>query len=638
LEDEISKRWKEVESSKEPADIQRFVDTFGPQFDVGRQALFVLATRETEKQAYIKAERYLLELAHQHFDQAMSGKAVESLAQLATRQGLLDDATYYYRILRRDYAKIVIRDGKTGVDIYKEAAADKRFLPYLDDAESTLLNGTVSVSEVPRTRPQSPGIVPYEARSELLPFFQHHRLGWTTTTSGGISLCQLRLLDRDTDKLIWSLPAAGTRAAFNQANINAIRFPYYTSGHLTVLYLGHTVVALDLVKQKKLWEKNLIGPDHPGVELPGQSFFALEADGAVILHNPQGGVSERVGQLGPVNAGYIALRTPEGLSALDPVDGRVLWIKSDIAPNTQMFGDEEMLYLVEIRDDKPVSARAVRGRDGSEVKVPDFTLAFQRRQRNYEGRLLVSEPGPNGSMTLRLYDVLTGQDLWKKAVAGNSIVLRSETPNLTGVVEPDGALTILDLATNQEVFHAQVKTSHLPKVNDGLLVADAKQYYVILNFPTDVATSDNLGFLRAEKVNGTVYAFNAASGKVNWYLQIFHQKLLLERFADLPMLVFSAIYNQSVNVPNSYARMTGTLSVDKRTGKRLYDNEQAAGFPGQPQGAFNALYIDREKGIIDLVNNKTYLRHTVTVPGVKAKEGGAQKTESPPKPLVSEVK
>jgi hypothetical protein len=243
-------------------------------------------------------------------------------------------------------------------------------------------------------------------------------------------------------------------------------------------------------------------------------------------------------------------------------------------------------------------------------------------------------------MTLRLYDVLTGQDLWKKAVAGNSIVLRSETPNLTGVVEPDGPLTILDLATNQEVFHTQVKTSHLPKVNDGLLVADAKQYYVILNFPTDVATSDNLGFLRAEKVNGTVYAFNAASGKVNWYLQIFHQKLLLERFADLPMLVFSAIYNQSVNVPNSYTRMTGTLSVDKRTGKRLYDNEQAAGFPGQPQGAFNALYIDRGKGIIDLVNNKTCLRHTVTPAGAKvpAKEGGTQKSESPPKPLVSEVK
>jgi outer membrane protein assembly factor BamB len=655
LDDEVTKRWKEVESSKEAGDLQRFADTFGPQFEVGRRALLALAERETEKQAYIKAERYLLELAHQHFDEVMSGRAVESLAQLAARQGLLDDAMYYYRILRRDFAKTVIRDGKSGADIYRELTTDKRFLPYLDDAESMLLGGTVKASEVLRSNPQQ-GIFPYEERSELLPFFQRRRLAWTTTNSGGggILICQLKLLDRDTDKLIWSLPASGARVTFNHNYINAIRFPYYTSGHLTVLYLGHTVCALDLVKQRKLWEKNLIGPDHPGANQPGQTFFTLDADGSIILANIQANVSERVAQLGPVNASYIALRTPEGLSGLDPVEGKTLWIKSDIAPNTQMFGDDEMLYLVEIRNEKVVSARAVRGCDGSEVKVPDFSFAFQHRQRIIGGRLLVSEPAANGSMTLRLYDVFTGKDLWKKAVAANSIMLRSELPNLAGVVEPDGALTVLDLATNQEVFHAQVKTSHLPKVNDGLLLADAKQYYVILNFPTEANAGpfDNLGSLRAEKINGTIYAFNSASGKVNWYLQVFHQKLLLEQFADMPMLVFSAIYNQSVNVPNSYTRVTGTLSVDKRTGKRLYDKEQAAGYPTSvPQTPFHGLRIDRQNGVIDLISNNACLRHTVSAPGAKvpSKEGGVQlnaKGESEralvgkasPQPLVREVK
>ena len=55
------------------------------------------------------------------------------LARLTARQDRMEESVHWYRVLGRDFGKVVIRDGKTGSDFLEGLAADKRFLPFMND-------------------------------------------------------------------------------------------------------------------------------------------------------------------------------------------------------------------------------------------------------------------------------------------------------------------------------------------------------------------------------------------------------------------------------------------------------------------------------------------------------------------------
>src|SRR5262249_55237561 len=150
-------------------------------------------------------------------------------------------------------------------------------------------------------------------------------------------------------------------------NAGVLRMPYQVQGHLVVLNLGHMIYGLDLFEKKKLWERNLFGPENPN-----QYQIGADADGGLTLYNMAQGSTERIGQDGPVTASYLCLQTRDGLTALDPVHGTVLWTKTDIPARTQIFGDDHNVYLIEVRGDGNAGVgRALRGQDGAPVEVPD---------------------------------------------------------------------------------------------------------------------------------------------------------------------------------------------------------------------------------------------------------------------------
>ena len=110
---------------------------FGSLFTVGQEARLQLAEQlmddEKDNNALIDAERQLSLLRARTQDPELSARAVECLARLETRKGLLEDAAYYYRVLRDRYADVKVRDGKTGADLFNDAASDKRLWAHLDD-------------------------------------------------------------------------------------------------------------------------------------------------------------------------------------------------------------------------------------------------------------------------------------------------------------------------------------------------------------------------------------------------------------------------------------------------------------------------------------------------------------------------
>src|SRR5438128_2092478 len=112
-------------------------------------------------------------------------------------------------------------------------------------------------------------------------------------------------------------------------------------GHILMLTMTHMVYAWDLVDQKKLWEVNLLGKSVNPQLMDTRS----EPDGTMWLMYMDGS-RLRVGQSGILESSYVCLPTREGLVAMDPATGKVLW-KRESGSGAQLFGDSEYIFVVE---------------------------------------------------------------------------------------------------------------------------------------------------------------------------------------------------------------------------------------------------------------------------------------------------
>src|SRR5262249_41347624 len=155
-------------------------------------------------------------------------------------------------------------------------------------------------------------------------------------------------------------------------------------------------------------------------------------------------------------------QTRDGLMALDPVNGRTLWTRTDVTARANVFGDEDHLFVVETNaQGNSTGTRVLRAYDGATVKdVKDFTALYNQRVMAYGRNLLVADKGGKGT-TLRLVDVLEGKDVWKKEFAANSIIIKAENDDLAGAVEPDGKFTVFDMATQKEVLKSEIHPQYL---------------------------------------------------------------------------------------------------------------------------------------------------------------------------------
>src|SRR5262249_15825323 len=143
---------------------------------------------------------------------------------------------------------------------------------------------------------------------------------------------------------------------------------------------------------------------------------------------------------GAVEASYVALITQKGLVVLDPLRGTEMWSKMDVPTTTQVFGDDQRLYLVEMRDGTSAGAgRALRASDGVAVDVNDFGYLYQNRLRILGGKILAAVHGKEG-LILRLYDVHSGKDVWSRTFDAKAIACKTEDAGLTGVVDGNGKL------------------------------------------------------------------------------------------------------------------------------------------------------------------------------------------------------
>jgi hypothetical protein len=213
---------------------------------------------------------------------------------------------------------------------------------------------------------------------------------------------------------------------------------------------------------------------------------------------------------------------------------------------------------------------------------------------------------------LRLFDVKTGKDLWKKTFAANTRILQSEEPYLTGALDRDGHVQVFDLRTHKTVLDTHLPNSiSMDKASSVHLLADGQYFYLVCNEPADPV---GVGFaavqpiflagtgMRGLNVNGPVCCFKA-DGKLNWFSVVRHQMLILERFADLPVVLFGSRYQRFGAIParpgNNMNQVSMVSALEKQTGKLKYSNENV-----QSNVTFHALNVDPRAGRVDFIGSQ----------------------------------
>jgi hypothetical protein len=177
----------------------------------------------------------------------------------------------------------------------------------------------------------------------------------------------------------------------------------------------------------------------------------------------------------------------------------------------------------------------------------------------------------------------------------------------------------------------RIKAHDIKTLHDPLLLQDSQRYYLALNQPVDsnvvaggvIHNNFNNG-LRCAVVNGWFLAFEKADGKAmfdkeerTWkkgdlawhsYKPITNQMIILEQFQNLPIILFSARYNEMMRAFGGSAWKTYSQSIDKETGLMIHDRGPQ---PGNGQPYYQSFNIDMKAGTINMVGFNGTLQHYI---------------------------
>jgi hypothetical protein len=314
------------------------------------------------------------------------------------------------------------------------------------------------------------------------------------------------------------------------------------------------------------------------------------------------------GPLGPLAPDAVTVHLARGLLGLDPLTGETLWHREGLELGfVESFGDGEHIYLA---NPTTKSTRCVRAADGAAVAVPTFFAQFEHKRQILGRHLLSESPGERGGVRLRLHDVHTGEVVWTMEAPARSLLLQSPDPALTGTVEPDGVVSVVDLRTRRRVLAANLDPSHLRQATWAHVLRDGSRFYVAIVRPSDPRAGLSgdpwplVRGLESGPVNGMVYAYDRATWKLLWYTRVPHQTLLLESAEKGPVLLFAAGLRRQVNPSGLAVVEFRVASIDKETGRRLFDREVLGS-----TAAFHELRVDGRSGTVELLGTSLKIRH-----------------------------
>ncbi len=368
-------------------------------------------------------------------------------------------------------------------------------------------------------------------------------------------------------------------------------------GHLLVISAGTKICALDP------WRAS--GNSSPVLWCQDRSDAVTDNLNMMMFNN---GVDRdaRANPFGPVNARYVCYQRRRNIVAADPVSGDLLWVRQDIPPGSELFGDEQYMFVLPSGSDRASVYRAIDGELLGTRKVsrpkPDADRFSDGRWGNsalpnsalanagidFWGRnVLTWEKSDEKTRVLGMFDPWLQKAVWPSRifVAGAHVsVVDSE---VAGVLEPSGHFVLLALADGRTVADLQLEVRPQFSLTDLVVTRMGDQYIVLAHDSrTQVNINEDNGMQQPQGLfcypvrRARIHALDL-KGKPAWPApaDVDHQQFLLSQPGRLPVLLFAAFHFDNRGGPLNNLR-TSLVAVDRRDGRVVYEDPDRRGRMG----------------------------------------------------------
>ena len=632
LERRISLKWSRIESGNVPLAEQRaFVKVYCSILESGRSAQLSLAkhlANEGGAHSLLQAEQDFLDLVENAQSRELSGRALVALGELYLSRNLPDDAAYCFRQIGSQYSEVII-DGIKGSQWLNSALADRRMAPFISGDPEWFSRGVVKALPIEKSGAVNRfnNSMNLSKESESLPFFRRQK-AILQLNQGKNQYNQIRMIDCATGSETLSeilnrdnILTQPQVAQMLNGGIPLMSFQpgFQSKGHLILLESGNTVHVVDPLgkhqgNRHELWSVNLHNPaELSGMFASQLNSVSTDKNGNIMLIY-QDGWRQRAGQSGVLLCGVVVLLTREGLMAFDSISGKPLWVRNDIKADVRIHGHKKTILVVDVDGDgKPFSTKSLSVFDGSSLFSPNLTAIYTRKILVDKGIIIWTEKSSDGEYVAAT-SVDDGRQIWRLEITSGAIFANSTDKSNISWVESDGRFRVVENTTGVEIFGAKVDPGHIQGTT-ALCLSDGFRYYLQFTKPPAAGTTVQSNFAYGVSIsqslaNGEMYCFDKITAKLAWKLSVKNQMLITQEFAGLPIVMFVSKHNRPIIGINNRQFVTNILTIDKRTGKRLIDEEQ----PTMQQ--FQQFSIDVRRGKIELIAPGTKIIHQVGGPGI----------------------
>jgi hypothetical protein len=216
---------------------------------------------------------------------------------------------------------------------------------------------------------------------------------------------------------------------------------------LILLSLGYELAAVDALRAAEdpqeaiLWRQDLIEP-MPGIirssqpmrrrtiknDLFGIRYIALDTAGRPIA------------RIGPLNDTGVCYQRRREVACVEPLTGQAIWVRDNVEQGSDIFGDDELVFVVPPNSEEATVLNALDGRLMGRRKVG----AHEHRWATLGRLILLTNDDEHEQLELRLHDPWAGTDVWRRQLAKGSkaqLIGHDEV----AVMQPDGQFAIYSL-------------------------------------------------------------------------------------------------------------------------------------------------------------------------------------------------
>lgn len=515
--------------------------------------------------------------------------AVAELAALHLKARHFREAAHFYQQLRQQWPDEIVRQGKTGQQLYDALPAES---PARQPKVVNWPYGEVELVSGNGGRPNRS--VSYQ------PGFKLKMLGRRNPTREFSSIVidqQQRYSAYGMDGYgnpEWTVSLGGDRRSLMMnRGLSCARM----DGPLLILSVGYQVMAIDTLSAKGggsgksaiLWSQ-AVKQYAPGVRQRGYGYSTGQAstdpppwgDDSPQQYRP---ARNSIVRLGPITPGGVTFLRNRDLVSVDPVSGETLWVRRGVYGDVDLFGDDEHVIVGKRGEKAALILNALDGSDIGKTELPP-----ENSRWTTIGRKILTWRKPKdrlGTRDLALFDPLTGKDDWIHSIQRGSkgTLIRDHA---IAILQRNGRFFIFDLATGEKKADRMLDKEPGLK---GIYIIPSQDQYILVTTRGASRVADKRQIYPMPQqhgsalVTGRVYAFDSKTGELQWpavgpeqtpvSAEVKQYGLVLNQPPELPIVAFARREVQN----NKYS--TSFLFIDKRTGRlvvppklisRVYDN------------------------------------------------------------------